>query len=143
IVRNINKKQALSIKDRYFDTVLYMQDADDKNPEPEPVRMLNTAFELNGQYYELKVANSMVEEDDLIKELLYDIIGLYIGLIAGIIFINNFILKKLWKPFYDFLTQLKKYDLGKTKKLPEAKTNTKEFTDLQNVVNALLKHTTE
>jgi signal transduction histidine kinase len=142
-IRQINKKQALTTKDRYLDTELNMQDADDKAPESEPVRMLITAFELDGNYYELKVANSMVEEDDLIKELLYDIVLLYISLIVGIIFINNFVLKKLWKPFYDFLNQLKKYRLGKTKTLPIIKTNTKEFTDLQNAVNALLKHTTE
>ena len=142
-IRLINKKQALSTKDKYLDTKLNMQDADDEAPEPEPVRMLITAFELDGNYYELKVANSMVEEDDLIKELLYDIVWLYISLIIGIIFINNLVLKKLWKPFYDFLNQLKKYRLGKTKKLPIIKTNTKEFTDLQNAVNALLKHTTE
>lgn len=142
-IRLINKKQALSTKDKYLDTKLNMQDADDEAPEPEPVRMLITAFELDGNYYELKVANSMVEEDDLIKELLYDIVWLYISLIVGIIFINNFVLKKLWKPFYDFLNQLKKYRLGKTKTLPFIKTNTKEFTDLQNAVNALLKHTTE
>src|SRR5690606_20560195 len=142
-IRQINKKQALSTKDKYLDTKLNMQDADDEAPEPEPVRMLITAFELDGNYYELKVANSMVEEDDLIKELLYDIVWLYISLIIGIIFINNLVLKKLWKPFYDFLNQLKKYRLGKTKKLPIIKTSTKEFTDLQNAVNALLKHTTE
>ncbi|MAX79079.1 MAG: two-component sensor histidine kinase [Crocinitomicaceae bacterium] len=143
VVRKINRKQALSTKDKYLDTQLSMQDADDEAPEPEPVRMLITAFELDGNYYELKVANSMVEEDDLIQELLYDIIWLYISLIIGIIFINNLVLKKLWKPFYDFLNQLKKYRLGKTKTLPIIKTNTKEFTDLQNAVNALLKHTTE
>ncbi|MCO6360466.1 sensor histidine kinase [Roseivirga pacifica] len=142
-LQQIDREQALSIKDKYFDTVLYMQDADDEKPEPEPVRMLITAFELNGQYHELKVANSMVEEDDLIKELLNDTIWLYISLIIGIVFINNFVLKKLWKPFYDFLRQLKKYRLGIAQKPPKVKTKTKEFTDLQNAVNALLQHTTE
>lgn len=142
-VRKMDKKEALSIRDKYFDTTLYMQDADDEEPEAEPVRMLITTFELNNQYYELKVANSMVEEDDLIKELLYDIIWLYLSLIVGIVVINNIVLKRLWKPFYDFLTQLKNFRLGRTQKLPKAKTKTKEFTDLQNAVNALLQHTTK
>lgn len=142
-IQQINKQKALSVKDDYSDTVLYMQDADDAEPEAEPVRMLTTAFELNGKYYQLKVANSMVEEDDLVKELLYDIIWLYLSLILGIIFINNFVLKKLWKPFYDFLSQLKKYHLGKTEDLPKTKTKTKEFNDLQNVVTNLLAHTSQ
>ena len=120
-----------------------MQDADDEEMEPEPVRMLVTAFELNGQYYELKVANSMVEEDDLVKELLSDVIWLYLTLIISIVVINNFALKKLWKPFYEFLNQLKEFRLEKNQVLPQVKTETKEFTDLQNAVNSLLQHATQ
>ncbi|RCW92824.1 sensor histidine kinase [Winogradskyella arenosi] len=140
-IEQIDKNQALSIKDLYLDTFLNMQDADDDAPEAEPVRMLITAFELDNAYYKLKVANSMVEEDDLMQELLYDIIWLYICLIVAIIFINNLVLKKLWTPFYNLLHQLKDYRLGKTKNLPQVQTNTKEFTDLQNAVNTLLQHT--
>ena len=117
-----------------------MQDADDQAPEPEPVRMLTTAFENNGQYYELKVANSMVEEDDLINELFWDVVWLYILLIAGIMVVNNIVLKKLWKPFYDFLKELKNYRLGSTQKLPATNTQTKEFLDLEQAVNTLLQH---
>jgi len=140
-IRKIEKEQALSFKDQYLDTFLYMQDADDKAPESEPVRMLITTFYLNEQYYELKVANSMVEEDDLMKELLNDIIWLYLSLIISIIFINNIVLKKLWKPFYNLLEQLKKFRLGKDSNLPKIETKTKEFTDLQDAVNTLLQHT--
>ena len=142
-IQKRSKKQAFSIRDRYIDTLLYMQDDDDKETEAEPVRMLITAFELKGQYYELKVANSMVEEDDLIESLLHDTIWLYVSLIIGIILINNFVLKKLWKPFYALLNQLKNFRLGKTQALPSVKTKTKEFTDLQNVGNVLLQHTTQ
>ncbi len=142
-IRQIDKQTAFSVKDRYLDTVLNMQDKDDETPEPEPVRMLITAFELDGNYYELKVANSMVEEDDLVKELLSDVIWLYLTLIISIIFINNFALKKLWKPFYEFLSQLKEFRLEKNQVLPQVKTKTKEFTDLQNAVNALLRHATQ
>ena len=142
-IQKRSKKQAFSIRDRYIDTLLYMQDDDDKETEAEPVRILITAFELKGQYYELKVANSMVEEDDLIESLLHDTIWLYVSLIIGIILINNFVLKKLWKPFYALLNQLKNFRLGKTQALPSVKTKTKEFTDLQNVVNVLLQHTTQ
>ncbi|MBQ4915341.1 HAMP domain-containing histidine kinase [Maribacter sp. MMG018] len=141
--RKIPKKQALSVKDVYLDTIFYMQDADDKKPEAEPVRMLVTAFEVDGAYYELKVANSMVEEDDLIKELFNDTIWLYFSLIIGIIVVNNFVLKRLWKPFYEFLNQLKKFRLGYSQTFPKVKTGTKEFTDLQNAVNVLLQHTIE
>ncbi|MBR9778046.1 MAG: HAMP domain-containing histidine kinase [Cytophagales bacterium] len=139
-LRKIAAEEALKMRDSYIDTEIYMQDADDQAPEPEPVRMLTTAFEYNGQYYELKVANSMVEEDDLINELFWDVVWLYILLIAGIMVVNNIVLKKLWKPFYDFLKELKNYRLGSTQKLPETNTQTREFLDLQQAVNTLLQH---
>jgi len=142
-VKKIQKGEALSIKDQYLDTALNMQDADDEAPEEEPVRMLLTAFELKGDYYELKVANSMVEEDDLIKELFYDIIWLYLSLMVGIVVINNIVLKRLWNPFYDFLNQLKSFRLGKDTELPNTQTKTKEFSDLQYSVNSLLQRTIE
>ncbi len=142
-VRKITQTQALSVKDHYIDTLLYMQDADDESPELEPVRLLTTAFENNGNYYELQIINSMVEEDDLVEELLREALGLYLLLIAAILIINNFVLQRLWKPFYSFLNQLKNYRIGSSENFPEANTNTKEFTDLQNAVNTLLQHNIE
>ncbi len=142
-IREISRSQALSAKDHYMDTLVYMQDADDDALELEPVRMLTTAFENNGRYYELNIINSMVEEDDLIEELLWEAVWLYLILVASIIIINNIVLQRLWKPFYNLLDQFNNFRLGSGKKLPEIKTETKEFTDLQNAVNTLLKHSIE
>jgi two-component system sensor histidine kinase QseC len=118
-----------------------MQDRDDETPELEPVRILNTVFENNGKYYELQIINSMLEEDDLVKELLIETIGIYLFLIIAIILINNYVLKRLWHPFYALLHQLKYYRIGK--KFPEIKTDTQEFSDLQKAVNELLLHNME
>lgn len=142
-IQKITKSEALTKTDTYTDTTLLMQDADDDAPEEEPVRMLTTAFRNNDNYYELKVANSILEEDDLIKELLWDVVWLCLILILSILIINNWILKKLWNPFYDFLQQLRKYRIGNANKLPNIQTNTKEFIDLNLAVNALLKQNTE
>lgn len=135
--------QAISIKDSYKDTLMYMQDANDKAPEPEPQRLLTTAFENDGSYYQLRIINSMVEQDDLIKELFRNVIILYLILMASIILINRFVLQRLWKPFYSFLDQLKRYRIGSSSQIPYAKTTTKEFTDLQSAVNILLNKSYE
>lgn len=142
-IREISQAQALAAKDRYTDTTMYMQDADDEELELEPVRMLTTAFENNGRYFELKIFNSMVEEDDLVEELFREAFWLYLILVASIILINNVVLKRLWKPFYDLLQQLKTFRLGSSKELPKVETKTKEFTDLQNTISTLLQHSIE
>lgn len=139
-VNKISEEEALSFKDTYEDTEIYAQDADDEAPELEPVRVLTTVFEQNGSFYQLKIFNNMVEEDDLVKELLWDAAGLYVLLIFSILFINNFVLKRLWKPFYELLDELKNYRLGISKSLPNIETKTKEFSDLQDAVTTLLKY---
>ena len=135
----ISKEKALAFKDTYVDTILLMQDADDEAPEEEPVRMLTTAFEIDGGYYELKVANSMVEEDDLIDELFWDVIWLYIILIIGIVLINNVVLKKLWHPFYQMLQHLRNFRLDKTATIPQVSTKTQEFQELQTALQLMLQ----
>lgn len=139
-VNKISEEEALSFKDTYEDTEIYAQDADDEAPELEPVRILTTVFEQNGNFYQLKIFNNMVEEDDLVKELLWDAAGLYVLLIFSILMINNIVLQRLWKPFYELLDELKNYRLGISKKLPNVETKTKEFSDLQDAVTTLLQY---
>ncbi|MFC7346978.1 sensor histidine kinase [Chryseobacterium zhengzhouense] len=139
-VNPISKKDALNFKDTYEDTEIYAQDADDEAPELEPVRILTTVFEQNGNFYELKIFNNMVEEDDLVKELLWDAAGLYVLLIFSILILNNLVLQRLWKPFYELLHELKNYRLGISKSFPKVETKTKEFSDLQDAVTTLLQY---
>lgn len=143
--RPISVIKAHRYKDRYIDTLIYMQDADDPIPELEPVRMLSTAIEHNNEYYELNIIQPMVEQDDLIKQLSWNILALFITLLLIVLICNNLILHRLWNPFYTILEYIKTYRLGSSKdKLPDnIKTNTKEFYDLQVALNALLKDNTE
>lgn len=138
-LREISKSMALSMKDRYTDTLMYMQDEDDL----EPVRMLTTTFANNGHYYKLKIINSMVEEDDLIEDLFWSVFWLYFILVFSIIVINNIVLKNLWKPFYSFLHQVTEFRLGTSKELPSITSDVKEFTNLRDAVNGLLQHSLE
>lgn len=65
-IREITTDEALHFQDTYIDTMMYMQN----EKSDEPVRLLKTVFLQKDQYYQLQVATSMVEEDDLIKQLL-------------------------------------------------------------------------
>lgn len=143
IVKTIGERLALSARTQYKDTLVYMQDDDDQEKELEPVRMLSTVFESNGNYYQLKIINPMVEEDDLIKSLFWGVFWLYIIVVVSIIIVNGLVLKRLWKPFYDFLEQLKKFRLNTKKELPQILSNTKEFNDLSLAVHTLLQHSVE
>ncbi|HIB36716.1 HAMP domain-containing sensor histidine kinase [Mesonia sp.] len=126
-------------KDSYRDTLMYMLNEKDF----EPVRLLETAFEQDGNYYKLKVITSMVEEDDLIEDLLYSILWLYLGLIFVILLLNNWILKRLWKPFYSLLANLKTFRIEEEQAFHFEKTKVEEFQLLNTQVEKLLQKSTE
>src|SRR5699024_5947618 len=139
-IREIGREQALHYKDHYSDTLIPIRDIDETASKMDPTRMLTTAFKDNGNYYELKLINPMVEKEELIDRLLWNMLWLYAVLIITIVLINNMVLQRLWKPFYDLLAQLQRFRLGRGQQLPRVRTNTKEFEDLQEAVGLLLNH---
>lgn len=138
-IREISFEQAFLVHDTYQDTLMYMPFEDDL----EPVRMLTTAFESDGKFYLLKIVSSMVEEDDLIRALLWATVLLYACLLLSIILINNLVLRKVWQPFYKILKYLRTFDLHENKGFPDIKTDIREFSDLKETTAKLLEHTTE
>ena len=138
-IREIPETIALQRKDTHVDTLMYMENEEDY----EPVRMLTSAFRMNNRYYELKVISSMVEEDDLIEDLLYSLIWLYLAMIASILLVNNFLLRKTWKPFYVLLEQLRGFKLGKDPMIKPAETQVKEFKELNEAVSLLINRSLE
>lgn len=136
-IREIPKPEALLVHDMYKDTLMYMINEEDF----EPVRILTTAFERNGKYYQLKVISSMVEEDDLISDLLSAIILLYLAMLISILIFNNLLLKRIWKPFYHLIDQLKTFRLGKDKMIHAKQSSVEEFQLLNETVESLIKRT--
>lgn len=133
-ITGIEPVEAREFYDEYLDTSMYMQNEQDY----EPVRMLRTVFSHNNRYYQMQVITSMVEEDDLFSELLYAIIWLYTGLIATILLLNNLLLKRIWRPFYHLLRQLRHFRLEQPL-IETRKTNIEEFRLLNEAVAKMIR----
>src|SRR5690554_3940219 len=127
-IRKIPAALAVNYRDAYRDTLMYMQVEEDF----EPVRLLSTAFEYKGEYYELSVITSMVEEDDLIEDLLYSLLVLFLGIIASMVILNNLLLKKIWQPFYQLLERLRNFRLDDPKLFHATDSKIEEFRLLDN-----------
>lgn len=137
-IHEISEERALKFRDVYFDSTLYMVSEEDY----EPVRILRTAFRgQNNKFYQLTVVSSMVEEDDLIEDLFYSIIWLYIILLTSILLINNVLLRRIWRPFYQLLERLKNFSLESPEHFPTPQTTVTEFRMLNDSVTALLDRT--
>ncbi len=126
-------------EDVYYDTIVSFQETDGEI-EIGPARVLETVVAHNSNYYKLKITTSMVDQEDLIHALLWDMVWLYLSLIISIICINNFIIRRLWQPFYKYLNQLKLFKLHKQTPLAPINTPIKEFKDLEQAVNQLINH---
>jgi signal transduction histidine kinase len=138
-IREVQPDAALAFHDHYSDTMMFMQN----EQSDEPVRLLTTVFLKNGKYYQLQVATSMVEEDDLVKQIFYAVTWLYLGLVISIIVFNNFLLKKVWRPFYHLMRQLKKFRVDQPTAVTRVKTNVDEFKLLDDTVQRLIARNVE
>ncbi|HYC27512.1 MAG TPA: histidine kinase dimerization/phospho-acceptor domain-containing protein, partial [Chitinophagaceae bacterium] len=133
-IKPIPTELAINFKDEYIDTLMYMQNEQDF----EPVRLLRTAFHHQGRYYQMQVITSMVEEDDLIRELLYALIWLYVGLISSVLVLNKYLLKRIWGAFYHLVEQLKKFRLEKPA-IEVKETKIEEFRHLNEAVRKMVQ----
>lgn len=137
-IRKIEEHHALSHYDDYKDTLMYMENEDDL----EPVRLLTTVFEAKeNEFYQLKVISSMVEEDDLIEDLFYSLLWLYLTLIVTILVINVLVLRSMWKPFFAFLNRLRGFKLGKNELVEPLQSKVMEFQVLNTVIQDVLENT--
>lgn len=113
-IREIPSEQADLSKDIFFDSTKYIE----IEREHEPIRVLKTHFMAsNGKFYELMIEISTLEKEDLKETIFWNILGLYILLLASILFVIHFIFKKSFHPLYAILEWLRGYHPAKSELL--------------------------
>jgi len=139
-IQQVTQQKALAAQDLCKDTLMYMDNEEDY----EPVRLLTTSFSVTGnKFYELKIISSMVEEDDLMEDLLFSVLWLYLVLIVSVLLLNILVLRKIWKPFYLLIEYLRLYKLGKSSPIALGNTHVKEFQLLNETIAELLERNLE
>lgn len=136
LINRISEKSALNFRDQYQDTLMYTLN----EKTLEPFRMLKTAFREKGEYYLLTLVASAVEQDDLLRNLLYSIVLLYLIILISIFAINNWLLKRIWSPFYVLLNRLKEFRLENQRQIELPATNVTEFQEVSAAVKTLVAH---
>jgi len=124
------------VHERYSDTLIHIP-AEGKK---ERVRMLTDGFKLKGERYAVQVFTSTVEEDDLLENLLWALIALYVAVLLTIVIVHNVVLRNVWKPFHAILAQIKGFRLGAAQRLPDVPTQVHEFKELKTAADALVRH---
>ncbi|SES05427.1 sensor histidine kinase [Pedobacter rhizosphaerae] len=108
-----------------------------KDNEVEPGRMLITTVQLNGKVFLATITKSRVESEDLVRIILLITLGVTMILLIALIFVNRFLLNRLWQPFFTILNRMKGFEVAKMENIQEVPTPIDEFNELNKSVNEM------
>lgn len=120
-------------KDSIYDNNFY----DKTRLHIEPFRELTSIVNVNDNWYKIIVRKDLVESRDLISAIVMVQVILFILLLLGIIFLNSYYSKKIWKPFYFILSNLRTYKIDSEEPIEVEPSDVKEFNQLNQSVQHL------
>jgi signal transduction histidine kinase len=136
IVKEISQTEAEIIVENFTTTKVYFA----TELEEEEVRMLTSAFHCtqNGKYYQIQFFTSTVESDDLLKNLLYLLLGLWFALILTIFIVGKIIISHANKPLFQLLNELHQFRLDNSNLPDFPVTKIEEYAQLNETIKELL-----
>lgn len=124
IFRPVSYEEYKHSDEQFYDSTVYIAIED----EFEPVRVMTGCFAMgNDQYYELKIMVSTLEREDMIETILVYLSLLYVLLLACILLVTRFILKKTFRPLDRLMVWLDSIQPGKEVPAFKDESNVLEF----------------
>ncbi len=124
------------------DTLFFKEYFDTLNNETEPYRELNVPVLIKNKPYTLSVRTNMVESEDLIISIVAIFVVLLGLLMLGLFFINKRLSERLWKPFYQTLDTIEKFEIDKIHQPEMPQTPIEEFNRLNTSIEKLIQKNT-
>lgn len=122
---------------RFRDTLYTISVYDKISDEKTPYRVLESNIPVKYRAYTLQLRKSLLDSKDLIESIVTVMAVLLLIIIAGLIIINRSLSRKIWKPFYSTLHQLRTYRVDMNEPLHFNETPVNEFNDLNNTITSL------
>lgn len=108
-----------------------------RHRESEPYREVAGTVLVQGNYYQLVISSSLVENDDLLGSILLVQVTVLVILIGGMLWINQRMSRRLWQPFYVALRNIKEYEVNKRTSPSFRNSTTDEFNELNKAIENL------
>lgn len=131
----IEKTNTISKNIFLADTLLY----EPLEKELVPYRSLTVFLEHNKQQYKLSFQRSVVESEDVFKNMIVLVSMVFGGLLLLFLLINWYTNKRLWKPFNTSLQKITSLNMQQLQQVHFDKVAIREFNDLNNSLNAMTK----
>jgi signal transduction histidine kinase len=102
-------------------------------------RLLLFETKINNKNYEIKISQSLSEKKE-IGEFIAGIIIIFLVFSFSILFfLNRYISKFIWSPFYNTIKQLRAWSMKENKQIVSAETNIDEFNELNHTINMFIE----
>jgi signal transduction histidine kinase len=108
-----------------------------RHRESEPYREMAGTVVVGGLPYELIIRSSLIENEDLLGSILIVQTAALFLLVAGMLWINQGMSKRLWRPFYIALRTMQDYEVNKRTDPTFQKSTTDEFNQLNKAIEQL------
>jgi len=100
-------------------------------------RQLSFPVEVNGKIFTAVVTKSEEEAEDMLIIIAVLTVAVILLLIAIMFIANQILLKKLWRPFYSTLSQMKQFKLSNPNQITTVANDIEEFNELNKAVNEM------
>jgi signal transduction histidine kinase len=124
---------AKPVKRKYIHTRWY----DSVHHENKPFRQLLFPVVVNGQTYTASVGKSEVEAEYLLALIVLITAAIILLLLLSVFVANRWLLRKIWRPFYNTLDSIRQFQLSSRKPFPIAPTDIEEFDNLDAAVGQM------
>jgi signal transduction histidine kinase len=124
------------------DTIFYKSYYDTLDAETEPYRELNASILIDGNPYTYSARINLVETEDLMKSIAILFLVIISLLLVGLFVITKRLSINLWKPFYETLNQIEKFEIDKSNQPKLTDTNIDEFNRLNQSIEKLIERNT-
>ena len=105
--------------------------------ELEPYRQLTFRLTLDGRPYWVSVSKALLETHHVRSLVLQLQLGVLGGLLLGVVLLNRWVARRLWRPFKLTLRQLRGYDVRSHQVLVLPDTPVEEFTQLNRTLASM------
>lgn len=121
------------------DTIFYKSYYDTLEAEIEPYRELNSSILIDGNPYTYSSRINLVEREDLMKSIALLFLLIISLLLVGLYVITNRLSVNIWRPFYETLDQIEKFEVDKSRLPRFAESDIEEFDRLNKSIGKLVK----
>jgi signal transduction histidine kinase len=122
------------IETMFSDTLIF----DKAENELADNRMITSIIKTGNSFYQIKIWRSTLEYEELIEGIFYLLVTILFFLFLISMFINFWISKTLWKPFYSTIENLKKFRASDNEVPNFEKTTVNEFSVLNNSLSQMM-----